>query len=155
VTILRDARDRHDLGPPDVGSAGPGCFYTDYICLMHGGRISLGEAVSFNHGCWINAAGGLTIGDRVLVGPRVMIHTANHRFDDPDRGIREQGHDMRPVVIGDDCWLAMGVMVLPGVTIGQGCVIGAGAVVTADVPDWSVVAGNPARVLRSRRPEST
>lgn len=152
MTILRDARDRHDLAPPDVGAAGPGCFYTDFICLMHGPRITLGEAVSFNHGCWINAAGGLTIGNRVLVGPRVMIHTANHRFEDAERGIREQGHEMQPVVIGDDCWLAMGVMVLPGVTIGEGSVIGAGAVVTADVPAWSVVAGNPARVLRSRRP---
>lgn len=151
MTILRDARDRHTLAAPDVGSAGPGCFYTDFICLMHGSRLQLGEAVSFNHGCWINAAGGVTIGDRVLVGPRVMIHSANHRFGDPEVGIREQGHEMLAVTIGDDCWIAMGAMVLPGVTIGEGAVIGAGSVVAGDIPAWSVAAGNPARVLRQRK----
>jgi acetyltransferase-like isoleucine patch superfamily enzyme len=80
-----------------------------------------------------------------------MIHSANHRFDDPELGIRDQGHEMRAVTIGDDCWIAMGAMVLPGVTIGEGSVIGAGAVVAADIPAWSVAAGNPARVIRARK----
>ena len=81
-----------------------------------------------------------------------MIHTANHNMDDPDRPIVDQGwKDTPPVRIGADCWVGMGVCILPGVQIGDGCVIGAGSVVARDLEPYSIAMGNPAKATRSRR----
>jgi acetyltransferase-like isoleucine patch superfamily enzyme len=65
--------------------------------------------------------------------------------------IPDQGWAPRPVTVGADCWIGMGVSILPGVTIGDGCVVGAGAVVAKDIEPYSVAVGNPARPLRNRR----
>ncbi|MCD6461281.1 MAG: acyltransferase [Thermoplasmata archaeon] len=109
-----------------------------------------GDNVTLNMFTWINAAGGVEIGNNVLIGPRVIIHSANHRFADRETPIRYQGHEYRRVVIEDDVWIGGGAIILPGVRIGKGAVVGAGAVVTKDVPPFSVVAGVPARVIKER-----
>ena len=86
-----------------------------------------------------------------MMGPDCLIYTVMHRFDRTDIPMREQGYTpVRPVVIGDDCWIGSRVTIMPGVTLGRGCVVGAGAVVTRDVPPYAVVAGVPARVVRYR-----
>jgi maltose O-acetyltransferase len=93
----------------------------------------------------------VTIGEDVMMGPDVAIYALNHAFDDLTRPMLVQGHDSAdPVKVGDDVWIGARAIILPGVEIGKGCIVGAGAVVTRSVPDYSVVAGNPAVVIRSR-----
>ena len=85
------------------------------------------------------------------MGPEVVIFTSNHEFTRTDIPIIEQGNaPVKPVVIGDDCWIGQRAMIMRGVHIGDGCVIGAGAVVTKDIPPYSVAGGVSARVLKSR-----
>ncbi|MBW3084578.1 2,3,4,5-tetrahydropyridine-2,6-dicarboxylate N-acetyltransferase [Austwickia sp. TVS 96-490-7B] len=99
--------------------------------------------------------GPLVLGTDVMMGPGCTFISTNHRFDDPDRPMNSQGglDDIRPVVVEDDVWLGANVTVTAGVRIGTGSVIAAGAVVTRDIPPFSIAAGVPARVLRSRRPD--
>jgi acetyltransferase-like isoleucine patch superfamily enzyme len=134
----------------DAKRVGAGCFYLDQIVWLNGDRIEMGDRVGFNFGCFVNGFGGLRIGDRTIIGPLSLIHTANHETD-PSLPIVDQGWIERPVEIGADCWIGGSVCVLPGVRIGEGCVIGAGSVVAKDVEPWSLAVGNPARVVRSRR----
>jgi maltose O-acetyltransferase len=135
--------------PHDAKRIGDGCFYIDQIVWLNGDRIEMGEKVGFNFGCYVNGFGGLTIGDRTIIGPYTMIHTANHEMD-TGRPIPEQGWNLGPVDIGPDCWIGMGVCILPGVTIAEGCVVGAGSVVTRDLEPYSVAVGNPAKPIKSR-----
>ena len=96
--------------------------------------------------------GKVIIGKHVMMGPDVCIYVRNHAFDRTDITMDQQGFsDERPVVIGDDVWIGARVIILPGVRIGTGAVVGAGAVVTKDVPDYAVVGGNPARILKMRK----
>ncbi len=101
---------------------------------------------------FVGAAGGVTIGQNVLIGQRVSFHSENHVFADPDRLIKAQGVSHHGIVVEDDVWLGATVVILDGVTVGQGAVVAAGSVVTADVPAYAVVGGVPARVIRWRRP---
>ena len=138
--------------PQDAKRVGEGCYYLDQIVWLNGEHVEMGDGVGFNYGCYVNGFGGLTIGDGTMFGPYTMIHTANHKFDDVTRPIQEQGWEASPPVqIGAQCWVGMGVCILPGVRIGEGCVVGAGAVLTQDLDAFSVAAGNPAKVIRSRR----
>lgn len=93
-----------------------------------------------------------TIGSNVLMGPDVLIITDIHEFGSTDVPMTDQGHrPPKSISIGNDVWIGARAIILPGVSIGTGVVIGAGSVVTKDVPDWAVVAGNPARVMRYRK----
>lgn len=113
-------------------------------------KVSLGDY----SGIGINAKiyGACTIGSHVMMGADCTIITRNHAFDRTDMPMMEQGFSAeQPVTIGNDVWIGDRVTILPGVTIGDGCVIGAGAVVTKDIPAWSIAAGVPARVIKSRK----
>jgi acetyltransferase-like isoleucine patch superfamily enzyme len=136
--------------PHDAKRVGEGCFYLDQIIWLNADRIELGDRVGFNFGCYVNGYGGLTIGDRSIIGPYTMIHTANHEMD-LGSPIPDQGWIANPVEIGPDCWIGKGVSILPGVTIGEGCVVGAGAVVAKSLEPWSIAVGNPAKAIRNRR----
>ena len=97
-------------------------------------------------------SGKVIIGNNVMMGPDVCIYAQNHAFDRTDIPMNLQGFATeKPVLIADDVWIGARVIILPGVRIGTGAVIGAGAVVTKDMPDYSVVGGNPARVLKMRK----
>ncbi|MFP5318012.1 MAG: acyltransferase [Acidimicrobiia bacterium] len=138
--------------PQDAKRVGEGCYYLDQIVWLNGDHIELDDGVGFNFGCYVNGFGGLVVGEGTIFGPYTMIHTANHRTDDVDRPIPEQGwEDTGPVRIGRQCWVGMGVCILPGVQIGEGCILGAGSVVTSDLEPFSVAVGNPAKVIKSRR----
>ena len=115
-------------------------FYTD--C---GKNIHFGKRVFVNSGCRFQDQGGIYIGDDVLVGHNCVIATLNHAID-PDRRA-----DMipAPVKIGNKVWIGANVTILPGVSIGDGAVLAAGAVVNKDVPARTIVAGVPARVIKS------
>ena len=127
-------------------------FFTilERVTILYPDNLKVGHHTSFNTGCWINAAGGVTIGDNVLIGPNCIIHSANHKIDRLDIPIRQQGYDYLPVVIASDVWIGANTTILPGTSIGLSAVIGAGSVVTKDIPPFAVAVGNPARVIRLR-----
>lgn len=96
--------------------------------------------------------GNVRIGNDVMMAPDVCIYTKNHRFNDLNIPIRLQGQETEnPVVIENDVWIGTRVIILPGVHVGEGSIIGAGSVVTRNVEAWSIVAGNPAKFIKSRR----
>jgi acetyltransferase-like isoleucine patch superfamily enzyme len=136
--------------PADAARVGEGCFYLDSIVWLNADAIEMGDRVGFNHGCYVNGFGGLVIGDRSIFGPYTMIHTANHETD-LNAPIPDQGWTRRPVTVGADCWIGMGVCIRLGGTMGEGCSVCACAVVAKDLPDYSLAVGNPARALRDRR----
>lgn len=115
-----------------------------------GTGISLGDNSGLGIDC--NVRGPLTIGDNVMMGPEVVIMTGDHNTQRTDIPMCEQGFpEDKPVHIGNDVWIGYRVIILPGVTIGNGVIIGAGAVVTKDVPDYAVVGGVPARIIKYRK----
>jgi maltose O-acetyltransferase len=108
----------------------------------------MGDDVSVNRGCVLNASGGIVLGNNVLIGPRVVIYSQSHNYCGCEP-IAQQGYTRDKVTIEDGVWLAANVTVLPGVTIGRGTVVGAGAVVTDNLPAKVLAAGVPARVIRT------
>ena len=113
-------------------------------------RLVVGNNVSINRNCTINAGGHVEIKDNTLIGPRVTIYSQNHKFSSKNCLIREQGYAYKKVVIGPDVWIASNAVILPGVVIGEGSVIAAGSIVSRSVPPYSVVAGVPAKVIGTR-----
>ena len=130
--------------------AGPGTRILRHVVVYYPENLNLGGQVSIASNCQLNAIGGLTIGDNVLIGPGTYIWTQNHKFEDPIIPIRLQGSEVSPVMIEDDVWIAAGCVILPGVTIGKGSVVAAGAVVTRTAAPFSVIAGVPARRMSVR-----
>lgn len=111
--------------------------------------INGGDNFGFGKGCRVYAAGGITIGSFVMIGPYVTLITSNHRYR-TQFSPTENYDEFKPIIIHDDVWIGERAMILPGVTIGTGAIIGAGAIVTKDVPEYAVVGGNPAKVLKFR-----
>lgn len=112
----------------------------------HGHGIRLGEGVFMNYNCVLLDGGHITIGRNTLLGPACQLYTPQHPMDPVAR--RETKETAYPITIGEDCWLGGGVVVCPGVTIGDRCIIAAGSVVTKDIPSDSLAAGVPAVVKR-------
>lgn len=111
-----------------------------------GDQISVGDRFFANYDCVMLDGGGITIGDGVLFGPRVAIHTSNHATG-PAESTAVGGQD-RPVTIGDRVWIGGGVTVNPGASIGSDTVIGSGSVVTEAIPAGVLAAGAPCQVIR-------
>lgn len=116
-------------------------FFCDY-----GSNIFLGEKFYANHNCVILDVDEVHIGNRVLFGPAVQLYGTTHPFDPVERASGKEY--CAPIVIGDDCWIGGGAIILAGVTIGKNTVIGAGSVVTKDIPEGVVAVGNPCRVIK-------
>ena len=112
----------------------------------HGLALRVGTNVFVNHGCTLNDMGGIEIGHRTLIGPNVTLLTSGHPTQVAER---HAGITIAPIVVGADVWIGAGATVLGGVTVGDGAVVAAGAVVSRDVPEATLVAGVPARVVRS------
>lgn len=113
--------------------------------LVVGNNVRIGDDV------FIQASGGVTLEDDVMLGPGVKIWSINHRYDSLERPIWAQGYICDPVVIGKGCWLGANAIVLPGVNLPEGCVVSAGSVVNKkQYPPFSIIAGNPARVIGTR-----
>lgn len=112
-------------------------------------RISMGDNSGIGDDCVF--IGKVSIGDHVLMGPKCAFIASNHKFRDKSKLIKYQGEIDKEIVVGSDCWIGYGCIVLAGVTINEGAVIAAGSVVTKDVPQYSVVAGVPAKVIGWRK----
>ena len=116
-------------------------FYCDY-----GFNIEVGKNFFANYNCTMLDVAKITIGENCFMASNVAIYTAGHPIHPDSRNsMYEYGI---PVTIGDNVWIGGNTVICPGVTIGSNCVIGAGSVVTKYIPDWSVAAGNPCRVIR-------
>jgi maltose O-acetyltransferase len=107
----------------------------------------VGDKVFFNFNCVVLDVNQVTIGSRTLFGPNVQIYTATHPLDHVTRATGLES--AKPITIGEDVWVGGGAIICPGVTIGSRSIIGAGSVVTKDIPDDVIAAGNPCRIIRS------
>ena len=115
-------------------------FYTDF-----GKNIRVGKNVFINHGCEFMDRGGITLEDNVLIGPKVNLVTINHPIDPEHR----RSTWCAPIVIKKNAWIGAAVSVMPGVTIGENAIVAANSVVTKDVADNTIVAGTPARFIKT------
>jgi acetyltransferase-like isoleucine patch superfamily enzyme len=153
-------------------SIGADCVFEPGVLVFHPENITLGENVYVGHyailkgyyknelrigdGTWIgqqcffHAAGGLTIGNNVGIGPGVKIITSVHEEAGRSIAVLHSPVTFAAVVIEDDVDLGVNSVILPGVTVGKGAIVGAGAVVNKDVPPYTIVAGVPAKILRER-----
>lgn len=125
------------------------------VNIEHGANIGTGRytEIGDNSGIGINCTvKKAIIGKNVMMGPDVVFITQNHNFSDPDRPLQEQGYiEYPPIVIGDNTWIGTRVIILPGRKVGKNCILAAGSIVTKDVPDYAIVAGNPAKTIRFRK----
>lgn len=112
--------------------------------------IFIGDNFGCGDFCFFGCAGGIKIGNNVIMGQNVRFHAQNHLFDLTNIPIREQGTTQKGIVIEDDCWIGAGSVFLDGVTVGTGCVIGSNTVVTKNIEPYSVVVGNPGKVIKKR-----
>lgn len=115
-------------------------LYIDY-----GKPVNIGKRCFIQQCCTFFGRGGITIGNDVFIGPKVNLITINHDLDSDNRSATYG----RPIVIEDKVWIGIGATILPGIKIGYGAVIGAGSVVTKEVPPMTIVAENPARIIKN------
>lgn len=130
-----------------LGEVGDGAEVMAPFECDYGYQISIGARTFINYGAVVLDAAKVTIGSDVQIGPRVQLLTALHPLQAEPR--RRGIETAEPVSIGDSAWLAAGVIVCPGVTIGPEAVIGAGSVVTRDMPAGHLCVGNPCRAVRA------
>ena len=121
---------------------------------QYGGNIGEGMKVGENSNIgpysYIGCSGYIDIGKNVMISPRVSLYAENHNFEQTDIPMKEQGVTKEFITIEDDCWIAANSMILAGVTVHKGSIVAAGSVVTKDVPAYSIVAGNPAKVIKKK-----
>ena len=120
------------------------------VWITPGRNLVLGDDVDVALDVQIETSGGVTVGDRTLIGYGTKILSRNHKIPANHGTIFGAGHSTGEVIIGQDVWLGANVIVLPGRTIGEGAVVGAGSVVTKDVAPFTIVAGNPAKLIKVR-----
>ncbi|KAJ3580472.1 hypothetical protein NPX13_g81 [Xylaria arbuscula] len=147
-------KDDKELPPPAATEDDEDAVLHEYpwierpINIDYGVNLKVGSNVFINFNCTILDACLVSIGSRTLIGPNVSFFSGTHPLD-PDLRNGTNGPELGgTITVGEDCWIAGNVIILPGITIGKGCTVGAGSVVTKDVPDYHCVAGNPARIIR-------
>lgn len=165
--LMRDYNltDSHDMERKEqiltelLGGRGKNLWITAPFYVDYGNNIYFGNNCEVNMNCTFLDDNRIIIGDNALIAPNVQIYTAFHptnaldRFGEP----KEDGSfafcktRTAPVVIGKNCWIGGGAILMPGVTIGDNVVIGAGSVVTKDIPSNTIAYGNPCRVVRENR----
>lgn len=115
-----------------------------------GEGLRIGNNVGISPNAFISVRGYVEIGDNTIFGPGVSVHAENHNFEGLNIPIRLQGATRKGVKIGTDCWIGSKAVILDGVNIGDGAIIAAAAVVNKDVPDYAVVGGIPAKIIKYR-----
>ncbi len=138
---------------------GPGVLIGAYSLIRSSTAMHIGEGMTIgrNSACdafsFFGAGGRITIGNDVIMGQHVCFHAETHNHERTDIPIRAQGVTRKPIVIEDDCWIGANVTFLGGAHVAHGSIVGAGALVNKRYPPFSIIAGVPAVVIRSRRPE--
>lgn len=115
--------------------------------------VEVGDYSEFGQRCLIHA--NVKIGSYVIMGPDVKIYTRNHIFYDLNTPIALQGKSNHTTIIGDDVWIGANVVILPGVEIGNHTILAAGSIVTKSVPEYAIVGGNPAKIIKFRNEDKT
>lgn len=129
-------------------SAGKNVNIEQYVTFGEEFEIGDNSTVGFRSDIY----GPVRIGKNVMIGPELAIYTHNHEFSDVNRPMIQQGYTQsNPVVIEDNVWIGRRVLIMPGVHIGEGAIVAAGSVVTHNVDSFSIVGGNPAKLIRYRR----
>ena len=147
LTRPSEAEKRKELLSKMFAEIGEGCYIEPPLHANWAGKhVHFGKNVYANFNLTLVDDNHIYVGDNTLFGPNVVIATAGHPID-PELRDKQYQYNI-PVKIGKSCWLGAGVVVLPGITIGNNVVVGAGSVVTKDLPDNVVAVGNPARILR-------
>lgn len=140
VEQIRDCLSKITGSPVDKSTTVFVPFYTNF-----GRHIKLGSNVFINHACSFLDLGGITIEDDVLIGPKVNLVTENHPVDPAQRKML----DLKAIVVKRNAWIGAGATILPGVTIGENAIVAAGALVNKDVAANTIVAGVPAKPVKS------
>ena len=130
------------------GKSGNILYVTPPIYVAYGSHIEVGENFYANKDCIFMDINTIRFGNNVIIGPRCSFYCAGHPLD-PEVRNRDRLEFGLPIHVGDDVWIGGNSVILPGITIGNNSVVGAGSVVTKDVPDDVVVAGNPAKVIKN------
>lgn len=120
------------------------------VYLEKGAKISIGEKCFFNNDCSINSLDSIVIGNGNIFGENVKLYDHNHRYQDHNVSLKEQGFVTKPIVIGNDCWFGSNVTVLQGVHIGNNCVIGANSLIYKDIEDGSIVTSDSKIAVRKK-----
>ncbi|MBQ8519770.1 MAG: sugar O-acetyltransferase [Agathobacter sp.] len=145
-TRPKDADKRAEILKKLLPGMEENCVILSPLAADYGCYTKIGHDTFINHNAYLMDGGGITIGNHCFIGPNCGLYTAVHATVAEERN---QGLEKAlPITIGDNCWFGGDVKILPGVTIGSDTIIGAGSVVTKDIPDHVVAAGNPCRVLR-------
>ena len=129
------------------GNAGWPVWFTSQVFFVRRIRVGNNTAPGLSPNCYIQGRNGIVLGHNVRIGPGVGLISADHLEEDYDRWVAT-----RPITIGDNTWIGMNAVILPGVEIGENVVIGANSVVTKDIPANSVAVGAPCRVVRTKAP---
>ncbi|CEJ60963.1 hypothetical protein PMG11_09517 [Penicillium brasilianum] len=155
VASEKTSQQREEVLKKLFGRTGRSIYIEPPLFVDYGCNISVGESFYANFHLTILDCGLVSIGNNVEIGPNVSIITSEHHTMIEERRANRGFEFTRSVVIGDDCWVGAGAIILAGVTIGSGCSIGAGSVVKSDIPAFSIAVGVPARVIRSAKQETT
>jgi maltose O-acetyltransferase len=147
ATSVADPVRRRELLRELFGAVGDAVEVRSPVYVDYGSNVAVGSGVFVNYGCQLADVARIEIGDRCQIGPYVQLLTPVHPMD-PERR-RQLWETARPISIGANVWLAGGVVVCGGVTVGDDTVVGAGSVVTRDLPPGVFAAGSPARVVRA------
>jgi len=120
---------------------------------IDGEKIIIKNNVALNFNVMINAnnKGYIEIEDNVIIGPNTVLRASNHNFEDINKPIRYQKHAGGKIIIKEDVWIGSNCTILPNIVIGKGSIVGAGSVVTKNIPEYSIVAGVPAKIIKSRK----
>ena len=137
---------RRELMKQMFGSVGENVWINQPLTLAVGSTVTIGEGTYINSGLILIDDYKVTIGEGCLFGTNVTLCTTGHPIDPEERA--KGGMYSFPITIGDGAWIGASAIILPGITIGKYAVVGAGSVVTKDIPDYTVAAGNPCRVIR-------
>lgn len=114
-------------------------------------KISIGQKCTILHDFQCNAAQSVSIGNHVLIAPRVFISDSDHIVSEGTSTVEQKKLNSNPVNIGDNCWLGINSVILKGVTLGHHCIVGSNSVVTKSAPPFSILAGSPAKIIGSSK----
>jgi len=141
---------RHSILKCLASSVGGFSWIQPRVTIVHSSRFSVGSFLGVNSGTYINAIGGITLGNHVLIGSNVTISSGRHPIEGTHPPVFARETIPLPIVIEDDVWIGAGAVIMPGIRLRKGTVVGANAVVTKDTEEFTVVVGAPARAIKKR-----